>query len=297
MGRLEFPNVDRKFERSLPLGQASAGDTSLGRSEGPGFGAERGCSDGGWAPSPAVQHALREVPRHRYTPESPLRIAYDDDRSPVTRRDDAGRATSSVSAPWLQAGMLESLRLKPGMTVLEVGSGGYNAELIAHVVAPDGRVVSVDIDGWVVERTRRFTGFTLCGFVRDLGAAARPTPTVDLADGQLQLRFEDGPVPASAGADDALVAPRCEVPTGVTVAGQESFETLPLYLATTLPGFCRLAGTTGSRFAELPRGSDAAALVRDGSFAYLTHIRVHTGRRRCRRSTGREHAGRREARG
>ncbi|MEW2635699.1 SAM-dependent methyltransferase [Streptomyces sp. NPDC048389] len=36
------------------------------------------------------------------------------------------------------------------------GSGGYNAELIAHVTAPDGRVVTVDIDPWVVRRTRRF---------------------------------------------------------------------------------------------------------------------------------------------
>ncbi|WP_405690040.1 hypothetical protein [Streptomyces sp. NBC_00057] len=37
------------------------------------------------------------------------------------------------------------------------GSGGYNAELLAHVTGPMGRVVTGDIDPYVVHRTRRFT--------------------------------------------------------------------------------------------------------------------------------------------
>ncbi|GAO08341.1 putative O-methyltransferase [Streptomyces lydicamycinicus] len=44
---------------------------------------------GGWAPSDAVEDALRTVPRHRFTPESPLRTAYDDDLAIVTSRDAA----------------------------------------------------------------------------------------------------------------------------------------------------------------------------------------------------------------
>lgn len=47
------------------------------------------------------------------------------------------RTLSSVSA--LQAGMLEKSCLEPGMTVFEAGAGGYNAELMAIVIAPAWR--------------------------------------------------------------------------------------------------------------------------------------------------------------
>ncbi|MFD3470661.1 methyltransferase, FxLD system [Streptomyces sp. NPDC058682] len=113
--------------------------------------------DGGWAPSERVQEALRTVPRHRFAPEANLLAAYDGgDRAVITRRDEAGAAISSVSAAWLQADMIEHLSLEPDAVVFEAGSGGYNAELIAHVTGPRGRVVTVDIDPWVVLRTRRF---------------------------------------------------------------------------------------------------------------------------------------------
>ncbi|MBB5940257.1 hypothetical protein [Streptomyces zagrosensis] len=39
--------------------------------------------------------------------------------------------------------------------MLEVGSGGYNAELLAHILAERGRVVTVDVDRYVVQRTQR----------------------------------------------------------------------------------------------------------------------------------------------
>ncbi|WP_243762147.1 methyltransferase, FxLD system [Streptomyces sp. Tu 3180] len=114
--------------------------------------------DGGWAPSEPLQDALRTVPRHRFAPEVNLATAYDGgDRAVITRRDRTGAAISSVSAAWLQADMIESLRLKPGAIVFEAGSGGYNAELITHIAGTEGRVVTVDIDPWVVRRTCRFT--------------------------------------------------------------------------------------------------------------------------------------------
>lgn len=313
---------------------------------------------GGWAPSARVQQALREVPRHRYTPESSLTTAYDDNLAVITRRDDAGDAVSSVSAAWLQADMIEKLHLEPGMHVFEAGSGGYNAELLAHVVAPGGRVTTVDLDPYVVHRTRRLTaeagsgrvtavlgdgslgapdrvpsggfhasvithncwdiapawreqlaegrylvlpleiygytraialkrrgdvlqahGWTYCGFVRDRGAAARSTPTTSLAGGELKLRFEDGAPPVTDGLEDALCGPHHELHTGIIVAGQESFETLQLYAATTLPGFCRLAHdrSPDSGIAAVPRGADAATVVANGSLAYLTHTQVQDG--------------------
>ncbi|WP_343242853.1 methyltransferase, FxLD system [Streptomyces sp. SID12501] len=111
----------------------------------------------GYALSSPVREALQHVARHRYVPEVTLETAYDDDLAVVTSKDAAGRAVSSVSASWLQGVMIDSLRPEQGMTVLEVGSGGFNAELVAYVVGSRGRVVTVDLDPYVVRRTQRLT--------------------------------------------------------------------------------------------------------------------------------------------
>ncbi|WP_070018821.1 methyltransferase, FxLD system [Streptomyces nanshensis] len=308
---------------------------------------------GGWAPSPRVQTALREVPRHRFLPEAPLEEAYDDYHYVVTARDSTGAAVSSVSAAWTQADMIEQLQLEPGMVVLEVGSGGYNAELLAHVLGERGRVVTVDVDPRVVDRTKRlcaeagsgrvtavlgdgslgapayvpaggFDGviithnaadvapawrgqladgarlvvpleiggyarsialvcrgdvlhaehWTYCGFVRDRGAAARTAPAVHLADGAVTMRWEDG-LPTDADTselEEALRGPRHEIATGVVLPGEYSFETLQIYAATVLPGFCRLAAPEGS---DLVARQDVAAITAEGSLAYFTPIKIH----------------------
>lgn len=104
--------------------------------------------------SPAVEAAFRRVPRHLFTPsEVSVAAAYADDVV-VTRRGPDGKATSSVFAPWLQAAMLHAAHLLPGARVLEVGSGGYNAALIAEVVGPHGTVTSIDIDPTVIAHAR-----------------------------------------------------------------------------------------------------------------------------------------------
>ncbi|MDX3067548.1 MULTISPECIES: methyltransferase, FxLD system [Streptomyces] len=304
----------------------------------------------GWAPSPRVQAALRKVPRHRFVPETRLETAYHDDLAVVTVRKSPQTALSSVSAAWLQADMIEQLRLEPGMTVLEVGSGGYNAELLAHVLGERGRVVTVEVDPYVVHRTQRLcaeagsgrvtavlgdgqlgapshvlaNGFdgivithnasdiapawreqlaegarlvvplemggytrsltlvrrgdvlhcrhwTYCGFVRDRGAAARTAPAVPLADGKVTVRWEDGTPADTTGLDEALRGPRHERSTGLVVRGIFNFETLQVYAATTLPGFCRLSAPKGS---TLVAQQDAAAILADGSLAYLTYRKV-----------------------
>ncbi|MGW4500587.1 methyltransferase, FxLD system [Micromonospora sp. NPDC004336] len=116
----------------------------------------------GWIRTPAVGAAFRTVPRHLFVPDTvALAEAYADDVV-VTRRDPAGKATSSVSAPWLQAHMLEQAALRPGARVLEIGSGGYNAALIAATAGPDGSVVTVDIDTGVIDRAR--TGLDRAGY-------------------------------------------------------------------------------------------------------------------------------------
>jgi protein-L-isoaspartate(D-aspartate) O-methyltransferase len=107
----------------------------------------------GMITSPLVEAAFRSVHRHRFVPDgTPLAVAYNPAESVATKRDEHGRIISSVSAPFIQAQMIEQGELQQGMTVLEIGSGGYNAALLAEVVGPDGRVVSVDIDADVTDR-------------------------------------------------------------------------------------------------------------------------------------------------
>jgi methyltransferase of FxLD system len=138
---------------------------------------------GGWAPTPQVQHALRTVPRHRFAPEKDLPTAYDDDLALITRRDTAGRATSSVSAAWLQADMLEAARIRPGHRVLEIGSGGYNAALVAELAGPTGHVTTVDIDPAVTTRATRFLAQTGYHHVRVVTADAEHLPAGVVPDG------------------------------------------------------------------------------------------------------------------
>jgi len=103
---------------------------------------------------PEVDRALRTVPRHLFAPEVTTGAAYED-TAIVTKRDERGISVSSVSAPWLQAMMLGQAGLRPGDSVLEIGSGGYQAALIREVVGPGGSVTTVDIDPEVTSRATR----------------------------------------------------------------------------------------------------------------------------------------------
>ncbi|QIP83183.1 methyltransferase, FxLD system [Streptomyces sp. Tu 2975] len=302
----------------------------------------------------AVEAAFRTVPRHVFAPEVPVETAYADDVIPVRHAPD-GRISSSVSAPWIQADMLEAARLQPGHNVLEIGSGGYNAALIAELVGPAGSVTTVDIDAAVTDRATGFLkatghdhvrvitadaahlppdavpagsfdavivtvdtwdlpwiglvadggrlvaplrihqyvwsiGFTkrngelisdepltVCGFVPVQGAGAWNTNHRIVPRHGIHLAFEDGtprPVDHLAPAFDR---PRTEIRTNVTVGGAEPFDTLQLYLAGALPGFCRLSvdpdHDTGI-ICPPPRTWPAAAIVRGTSLARLAHDRI-----------------------
>ena len=103
--------------------------------------------------SPAVEKAFRTVAREAFVPaDTPLDVVYSVDHPVVTKTDEHGGHLSSVSAAYIQARMIEMADIRPGMTVLEIGSGGYNAALLAEVVGPGGHVVSIDIDGEIVDR-------------------------------------------------------------------------------------------------------------------------------------------------
>ncbi len=79
--------------------------------------------------------------------------------------------SSSTSQPHLIAGMLEHLKLEPGMRVLEIGTGtGYNTALLAEILGTTGKVSSVELQRDVAERAEHSLaaeGYTdirvLCG--------------------------------------------------------------------------------------------------------------------------------------
>src|SRR6187455_2945845 len=112
-----------------------------------------GMRDSGRLCSPAVEAAFRTVPRHLFLPGVPLARAYADEAVATQAVD--GVTTSSASQPSMMAIMLAQLDLCPGHRVLEIGAGtGYNAALMARLVGPSGKVVSVDIDPEVAQRAR-----------------------------------------------------------------------------------------------------------------------------------------------
>lgn len=104
--------------------------------------------------SAAVEAAFRTVPRHLFAPEVSVEAAYADDIVEI-KRDERGALISTMSAPSIQALQLEQAEITPGMNVLEVGSGGYNAALIAELVGTTGQVTTVDIDPEVTDRASR----------------------------------------------------------------------------------------------------------------------------------------------
>src|SRR5262249_26268829 len=93
-----------------------------------------------------VTDAFRAVPRHLFAPGEPLEGAYAAKGTLLTKRDARGVAVSTVSAAHIQALMLEQAQVEAGMRVLEIGSGGYNAALLAELVGDAGEVTTVDID-------------------------------------------------------------------------------------------------------------------------------------------------------
>lgn len=109
---------------------------------------------------PRVEAAMLTVPRHTFAPWLTLERAYANESHALPGAFDVPGASSespasTISQPAAVALMLEQADLKPGQHVLEIGAGsGYNAALIAQIIGPQGHVVTVDIEGWVVASAR-----------------------------------------------------------------------------------------------------------------------------------------------
>lgn len=102
---------------------------------------------------PAVARAFRAVPRHVFLPAADAHRAYTHGAIATKLRDST--PISSSSDPAVMAIMIEQLDLNSGANVLEIGTGtGYNAAILAELVGPSGRVVSVDIDDDICSSAR-----------------------------------------------------------------------------------------------------------------------------------------------
>lgn len=102
----------------------------------------------------AIAAAFRATPRHHFLPGHALDEVYADKAVAVKR--DGDEWLSSSSQPAMMAIMLAQLGLAPGQRVLEIGAGtGYNAALMARMVGPAGRVVSIDLDADLVAAAAR----------------------------------------------------------------------------------------------------------------------------------------------
>jgi len=89
--------------------------------------------------------AMLAVPRHRFVPSDLRRHAYED--GPLGIGYD-----QTISQPYIVASMTELLRLRPGMKVLEIGTGsGYQAAVLAQITP---WVWTIEIKGPLHERAK-----------------------------------------------------------------------------------------------------------------------------------------------
>ena len=92
-----------------------------------------------------VLEAMRKVPRHRFMPESQRPYAYDDRPLPIGEGQ-------TISQPYIVALMSELAGVKPGDTVLEVGTGsGYQAAVLAEMGV---KVFSIEIVASLAKRAK-----------------------------------------------------------------------------------------------------------------------------------------------
>ena len=107
--------------------------------------------------SPAVEEAMRTVPRERFVRDLDAGAVYED--RPQLVKAGRDETLSTISQPTMVAIMLELAELSPGDRVLEIGSGsGYNAALLGTIVGPTGAVVGVDIEEDLTRRAEETIG-------------------------------------------------------------------------------------------------------------------------------------------
>lgn len=116
----------------------------------------RRLTETGYVSSPRVAKAMELVERHLFLPSAMQYEAYMDTPLHIGEGQ-------TISAPHMVAMMAEALDLRSGQKVLEVGGGsGYHAAVMAELVKPDGKVISMERLPMLADRARaslRATGY------------------------------------------------------------------------------------------------------------------------------------------
>lgn len=98
---------------------------------------------------PEVLEAMATVPRHEFMPESQRPLAYTDQPLPIGHGQ-------TISQPYIVALMTQSLDLRPGEKVLEIGTGsGYQAAVLAEIT---DRVYTIEILEPLARQARQTLG-------------------------------------------------------------------------------------------------------------------------------------------
>ena len=93
-----------------------------------------------------VLEAMGRVPRHRFLSRDKWSVAYSDTALPIAEGQ-------TISQPYVVALMTQSLGLKPGEKVLEIGTGsGYQAAILAELST---QVYTIEIRKGLAERSQK----------------------------------------------------------------------------------------------------------------------------------------------
>ncbi len=159
---------------------------------------------------PLVLDAFRSVPREGFVPEALDEFAYDDTPLPIGEGQ-------TISQPYIVALTVQSLRLRGGERVLEVGTGsGYAAAILSRIA---GRLYTVervaDLAATAKERLARL-GFTNVEVLHGDGSLGwpehAPYDAIAVAAG--------GPSPPPALLAQLAIGGRMVIPVGPDVSSQ-----------------------------------------------------------------------------
>ena len=116
-------------------------------------------SRNGYIKTDQVKNAMLFVPREEFIPPENRRYAYIDQPLPIGKGQ-------TISAPHMVAMICETLDLKRGMKILEIGSGfGYNAAVVAEIIGPEGHLFTTERIESLAKSARdnlKRTGFDQC---------------------------------------------------------------------------------------------------------------------------------------
>ncbi len=92
----------------------------------------------GYLKSQPVTDAFKIIDRKDFLPEDLQNQAYENTALPIGEKQ-------TISQPLVVAFMLESLELKPGEKILEIGTGsGWNTALMAKIIGDKGKIYSIE---------------------------------------------------------------------------------------------------------------------------------------------------------